>query len=277
MYYCYVDESGNSEVINTPTDNVQPMVAISGMIIKADKIVSLTNDFVSLKRQFYPGLFSGIPFGINSLLKEVKGSEIRSDIRKAANITDPKVQHHFLFLDKMFSLLKENEVKVLSRIWVKAFGAVLNDQSVYGITTQQFAVRLQSFLSDKESYGGLIADFRDPKRNSLISHSIYTQKYKRAGDAYPRIHELPTFAISDNHAMLQMCDLLCSAIVYPIAGIVLCSGFVNNTHTNPNYSWIAARYTKRLRAMQYNCKVNKKIYWGISADNKHDPAKDSIF
>lgn len=44
MYYCYVDESGNAEVINNPNDNVQPMVIISGLIIKADKIVQLTND-----------------------------------------------------------------------------------------------------------------------------------------------------------------------------------------------------------------------------------------
>jgi hypothetical protein len=277
MYYCYVDESGNAEVINNPNDNVQPMVIISGLIIKADKIVQLTNEFVSLKRIFYPGLFAGIPFNINSLLKEIKGSDIRSDIRKATNLNDNKVQHNFLFLDEIFTLLKKHDVKIVSRIWVKAFGAVLHDQPIYGITTQQFAVRFQSFLDANDSYGGIIADFRDPKRNSYISHSVYTQKYKKAGDAYPRIHEMPTFAISDNHAMLQICDLLCSAIIYPIGGIKLCAGFVNNVHTSPNYSWIAQRYTKRLRSLQYNCKLNGQMYWGITADNKHNPMQSSIF
>jgi hypothetical protein len=48
MYYCYIDESGNTEVINAPTDNVQPTVVMAGIIVEASKLPRLTSDFIEM-------------------------------------------------------------------------------------------------------------------------------------------------------------------------------------------------------------------------------------
>lgn len=276
MNYCYIDESGNSEIINNGTDNVQPMVVIAGLIIAADKVAKLTTDFIALKRKYYPNLFSAINHDLEALLKEVKGSDIRTDIRNH-KFNSNIVKHHFHFLDDVFALLKNNKVKLISRIWVKGLGKPLRDESVYTISTQQFCVRFQKFLEPPNSIGAMIADFRDPKRNSYVAHSVFTQKFKQSGDAYPLINEIPTFGISNNHAALQICDLLCSAVISPIAALKFCNGVISNAHTNANYSWIVTRYSKRLKALQYHCKVNTQTYWGITANNEHNPANRYIF
>ncbi len=277
MHYCYIDESGNSEVITSATQNVQPIVAMVGLFIDADSITNLTNDFISLKRTYYPGSFSSLKHDLQALLMEIKGSDIRTDVRKASTLKTPKIEHHFHFLDEVLKLLKKYDVKLISRIWVKGFGKSLDDKSVYSITTQQFCIRFQKYLESLNSTGIMIADFRDPNRNSYVAHSVFTQKFKKTGDAYPHIREIPTFGISNNHAALQMCDLLCSTIITPIAGLKFCGGIINNPHTHSNYNWITHRYSKRLKALQWHCKVSGQMYWGITADNQHNKENKDLF
>jgi hypothetical protein len=279
MYYCYIDESGNTEVINAPTDNVQPTVVMAGIIVEASKLPRLTSDFIEIKRKYYPNKFLKIKHDLEALLLEIKGSDIRTDIRDKRNKLDKKVQHHFHFLDAIFSLLKSNEMKIISRIWVKGFKRPLLDESVYTITTQQFGVRFQKFLEAKGSEGVIVADFREPKQNSYVAHSVFTQKYKKTGDAYPSIVEIPTFGISNNHAVLQICDLICSAVISPIASVRFCNGVIQNPHTSANYQWIQERYSKRLRALQHHCTVGpqNQMYWGITVDNQHNQNNRTFF
>lgn len=277
MYICYIDESGDSATINNPTDPIQPMLAVVGLFVSANDIRSITSAFVDVKRKYHPKLFENDGHDLQALLREIKGSDIRTDIRKASEIKNSKVQLHFRFIDEVFDILNQYEVKLISRIWVKEFGTLLRDQPVYSITTQHFCVRFQKFLESKNSNGMVIADFRDPKRNSYVSHSVFTQKYQQKGDSYPSIMELPTFCISDNHALLQMCDLICSTVIYPIAALRFCKNVVNNAHTHLNYNWIKTRYSKRLKKLQYHCKVKNKMMWGITASNKHNPKLNCLF
>jgi len=276
MHYCYIDESGNSEIITSSTHNAQPLVVIVGLFIAADKIAKLTNDFIQLKRKYYPTLFSSLTHDLGALLMEVKGSDIRTDIRKH-KLHSSEVKRHFRFLDDVLVLLKNNNAKIISRIWVKGIGIPLQDKSIYTITTQQFSIRFQKYLESLNSTGIMIADFRDPNRNSYVAHSVFTQKFKQAGDAYPLINEIPTFGISNNHAALQICDLLCSTVIAPIAALKFCHGIITNPHTNPNYNWIKSRYSKRLKALQWHCSVNGQTFWGITAHNQHDKKNKDLF
>ena len=62
---------------------------------------------------------------------------------------------------------------------------------------------------------------------------------------------MPTFGNSENHAPLQIVDLLCSAVLFPIAAFSYCLGHVNNVHVSANYRILKERYGPRLLPLQY--------------------------
>jgi len=266
MHICYIDESGDSQPIKTPNDNIQPLLVICGIFIDSAAVKGLTNDFIALKRRFYPAYFAKVQHALNVLLTEIKGSDIRTDIRDNAT-NSGKVAHHFRFLDAALALLKKHNARLVARVWIKQLGIPLVDNSIYTLTTQNIVTRFQKYLEQTNSNGIVVADFRDPNRNSYVSHSIFTQKYKQGGngDAYPCVNETATFGISNNHACLQIADLICSALLAPMAGRTLCHPGLSNVHTHPHYEAVRQRYARRLKALQFHCKVNGQMYWGISA------------
>jgi len=107
----------------------------------------------------------------------------------------------------------------------------------------------------------LIADSRFPKENRGVSFSILTQKLSVTGDSRPRILEAPTFGHSENHAGLQVCDLLCSGLLFPIAAYTYCTGHVTNIHVSPGFSALKQRYISRLKDRQHR-------YWDYE-NEKH--------
>ncbi|MCU1717298.1 DUF3800 domain-containing protein [Pseudomonas sp. 5P_3.1_Bac2] len=277
MHICYIDESGDSQQVNSATHNQQPMLVIAGLFVDAGCINRLTEDFIRLKRKYYPKRFATVHHALDVLLTEIKGSDIRTDIRKNP-VNSPITQHHFRFLDEVLAICKAQNVKLVSRIWVKSYGQHLNDKSVYSISAQNIAKRFQHYLIEQSSRGMIIADFRDPVRNRYVAHSVFTQKHKlgNGGDAYPSIEETAVFGISDNHACLQITDLICSSLLAPIAGRAVCNGPFNNVHTHAHYDAIAQRYTKRIRAMQFNCSYDGQRLWGVTVKDPHQ-RKTTIF
>lgn len=270
MHICYIDESGDSQPINSDVDHKQPMLVVAGLFVDAERISRITDEFIGLKRQFYPNLFKGEKHALNVLLKEIKGSDLRSDVRRLP-ASHKIVEHHFKFIDGVLQICKSHAIKLVARVWVKQYGVALEDRAIYTLTAQNIAKRFQHFLIDQESRGMIIADFRDPARNSYVAHSIFTQKHKlgKGGDAYPSIEEAAVFGISDNHACLQIADLICSTLLYPMAGRTLCAGPFNNVHTHANYDAIVQRYSRRISAMQYHCAENGQKRWGISVSDPH--------
>lgn len=270
MHICYIDESGDSQQIRSNVDDKQPMLIVAGLFVDAQRISSITDEFTHLKRQFYPNLFKNERHALNVLLEEIKGSDLRSDVRRhPAN--HRLVEHHFKFIDGVLSICKTHNIKLVARVWVKRYGQALEDRSVYTVTAQHIAKRFQHFLIDQESRGMIIADFRDPARNRYVAHSIFTQKHKlgSGGDAYPSIEEAAVFGISNNHACLQIADLICSTILYPMAGRTVCNEAFNNAHTHANYDAIVRRYSRRINAMQYHCSENGHRRWGITVSDPH--------
>lgn len=225
-------------------------------------------DFIELKMRFFPGRFSNIQHDLDALRIEIKGADIRKKLRSG----DPKqVQHHQKFLDSLFTLLAQRNVKLVSRIWVKGIGHRFDGRAVYTKTTQRIAKMFQDHLFSSDNQGLIVADFRDPKSNSYISHSVFTQKHKRGkhGDAFPSLIETATFGISDHHAGLQMADLITSAIIYPIATHTYCKGIVQNCHVHPNDGKMRARYKKRLKRLQFMMRIRGKDIFGITVNDPH--------
>jgi hypothetical protein len=93
-----------------------------------------------------------------------------------------------------------------------------------------------------------------------VSFSIFTQKFRFAGDLYPRLMEMPVFGQSLNHAPIQVCDLLCSGLLYPIVAYAYCQ-HVQNVHVYPEFALLKSRYGPRLQSLLYEYYDNATQRW----------------
>ena len=123
--------------------------------------------------------------------------------------------------------------------------------SIYTYSTQFICLVFDHLLQTRDTLGLVIPDSRAKHQDRRVSFSIFTQKFKAAGDAYRPIIEMPAFGQSNNHAGIQVCDLICSGLLFPIAAYTYCTGYVQNLHVDPGYQTLRARYGLRLRNLQH--------------------------
>lgn len=62
---------------------------------------------------------------------------------------------------------------------------------------------------------------------------------------------MPTYGHSENHVGIQLADLICSALLFPMAAYAYCHGHVTSVHVRPGHVTLRARYGLRLRALQH--------------------------
>lgn len=185
------------------------------------------------------------------MLGEIKGSDVRKDYCDGnRNVR----RHRLTFMEDVFDLLEMCDTKITGRVWVKGIGAPLNGTSVYTFSLQSIYADFQDYLTRSQDVGFVIVDSRLKHLNTPVAHSIFTQKFKSGGDAYDRIIELPAFSHSDNHAGLQMADMVCSAFMTPIVVQTYCVGHVQSVHVRPRYADLKAAFSPRIRAMQHRYK-----------------------
>ena len=141
--------------------------------------------------------------------------------------------------------------------------------AVYTSSIQALCTYFENYLTQCDSNGICIADSRSKSKNLSVSHSIFTQKFG-AASSYRRQVELPTFGHSDNHAGLQICDIVCSGVLYPIACFAYCSGDVNNVHVQPGALRLRRRYGQQLKERQhryYDAEAGRHVVGVVVSDN----------
>lgn len=245
---CFIDEAGDLRKLgNPPRRNDQPVLVVGGLFVDAGNLADITHEFLQLKSTFFPGLRGFPAMPLDRILHEIKGSELRRDALRG---TAREYRHTIGFLDRIFGLLRRHDIKVVARIWIKALGEPFKGTSVYTSSIQSICGYFEHYLATTESVGSCIADSRDKPKNSNVSHSIFTQKFGTA-NRYQRLIELPTFGHSDNHAGLQICDIVCSALLYPIACRAYCADYVKNIHVLPSADRLWHRYGSQLRSRQH--------------------------
>lgn len=74
---------------------------------------------------------------------------------------------------------------------------------------------------------------------------------------------MPTYGHSENHAGLQIADLLCSALLYPMSTYAYCAGRVTSVHVQSGFSVLKARYGDRLRRLQHRYHDGARTRFGI--------------
>lgn len=223
MRICYVDEAGSTGVLNTGQSDEQPVFVIAAVILDPDRLADLTADFLRLKEKFFPGRMAiGAPY-LDRVLVEIKGSELRRAVRGRAR--NPR-RHALGFLDHFLRIAESYGLRVVGRVLVKGIATPIDSRAVYTSAIQAVISYFHQLLEAELQGGIVIADSRRKALNVNVSHSIFTQKHKRSGDQYPRLHEVPTFGHAPNHVGIQIADLLCSALISPMAADAFCSGLV---------------------------------------------------
>lgn len=208
----------------------------------------MTEAWLNLKQTFHPNLAPANTTHMGWILPEIKGSEVR----KNACDSSRNVRRHAVgFVDKTVKILEDADAKLVGRVWIKGIGKPLNGTSVYTFSIQSIYTDFQNYLTKHNDIGVVILDGRLKHLNTPVAHSVFTQKFKGTGDAFDRIVELPAFSHSDNHAGLQLADMVCSAVMTPIAVNTFCDGHVTNVHVRPGYAALKRDFAGRIRKLQH--------------------------
>lgn len=242
----YIDEAGCLGALPSSTSDIQPVFAFIAAAFDAARIGDLTRGFLSLKRRFFPRLHNSHHY-LDDILAEIKGADIR---RNAAIGSRRSQRAAFGFLDNLFTLIEQYDAKIFGRVWIKGIGGAFNGRSVYTYSMQNTCSTFQTFLATTEEQGFIISDSRNKPANTNVSHSVFTRKFQANGDTFPNLVEMPVFGHSDNHAGIQIADLLCSAVVFPMAIQTYCQGHITSVHIR-NYAPLKTRYGGRLCALQF--------------------------
>lgn len=255
LLLCFLDESGDLQSLPNATSPVQPACVILGVVVPASRLAVATRDFLDLKVRFFPGatkgkvgVVQGQPRYLDSILHEVKGSELR---RKVATGGRRQRRHAVGFLDGVMRIVEAHGMRIFGRVLIKGLGSAIDGRAVYTTSAQSICESFQNLLTATGEFGSVVCDSRDPMGNTRVAHSIFTQKYRAGGDPYDRLVELPTFGHSDNHAGLQIADILSSGIIFPMAMAAYCTGHVQNMHVLPGHSAVRQRFGPVIRRVQY--------------------------
>lgn len=272
MYVCYVDEAGCPGMLPSPTSQVQPVLVLAALILDRSSLPDLTRDFLKLKHRFNPNLRRGSHW-LEMAKCEIKGSDLRSDVRKGRSRRTRAV---YGFLDRVLDLIERADGRLLSRIYIKAPGQAFKGKQVYTASMQALCASYQRFLEHADGEGMIIADSRTPNLNSDVSHSVFTQRFKVGGDPFPRIVEMPTFGHSENHAALQITDILCSALLSPMATSAFCSGVIKSCHVHPADHHTRLRYADRVRQLGFRYHEAGRWRGGITVADQISKRPPSI-
>lgn len=241
------------------------MLVICALLIDSNDWHDLTRDFIGVKMQFFPKMLPPNRPWLSWILREIKGSDVR---RSICSTNRSEVRHGIGFMDKVVNLLYKYDVKLFGRVWIKEIGKSINGNAIYTSSMQAICTTLQDFLRQTPDLAFMIADSRNYALNTKVAHSIFTQKLKQGGDQLPSVLELPTFGHSNNHAGLQLCDFVCSALLFPIATYVYCTGYVSNLHVRPEYAVLKSRYGAALAGLQHRYLSAGRKRGGITIDDR---------
>lgn len=249
-HLCYIDEAGCTTPLPAAVTDIQPVLVIAGLVINAAKVRELTLRSLDLKRRYFPKKIGAGNHQLDDVLVEIKGSDLRSTIRKYGARAEATLK----FIDDTLDLLHALEARLFATIWIKGIGKPIDSRAIYTSSIQATCRNFAAFLDRHNNTGFMIADSRTPALNTQVSHSIFTQKYRAKGDPWGRLLDLPTFGHSNNHVPLQITDMLCSTLLFSMATATYCAGHIKGKHVRGRDNFIKRRYASRIKALQYRCK-----------------------
>jgi hypothetical protein len=254
MRLCYVDESGTAEMLTRADTDQQPVIVIAGVSLPECDLTKITHDWINLKKRFNPVMGKTGHGWLDVILKEVKGADLRKGFRGRASLRRRK--RAIGMLDGTIKLLEKYDGKILGRVWMKKLETENDDMGIHA-SSLQFICRGFDASLPKDERGMVVVDSQTYQHNHRLAHSIFTQRFGM-NPKHVGLVDMPVFGHSDNHAGLQIADLLCSAILAPTASAVYAGKYERwNTHCQSGYLDIRERFGARLDALTYHWKHPK--------------------
>jgi hypothetical protein len=120
MHIAYMDEAGDLGTIsNPPHHNDQPVFALTFLLVNHTRLTALVPDFLRLKRNFFPGLIPPATHFLSAVLPEIKGADLRRDIARGGR---NQARQATRFLSEVLSLCARNDIKLVSKAFIKTIG-----------------------------------------------------------------------------------------------------------------------------------------------------------
>lgn len=201
----------------------------------------------------------------------MKGADLRAHAVDPASRNRRRAANRFI--DKTLELVEADGARIIGRAWIKGVNEAINTTAIYTSSIQYLATWLNRYLASANAVGAVICDSRTAFQNAQVSHSIFTGKLSQPGDKFPQLVEVPTFGHSQTHAAMQIADLLCSTLLFPMAAETFCTGYVTGAHVRPAFADLRVRYGARLEALQYRSldatRQPVRTRGGITVDDAH--------
>ncbi|MEO0023872.1 MAG: hypothetical protein RL196_313 [Actinomycetota bacterium] len=263
MHILYLDESGDlGSYVATTSPNVQPIFVLGGISVPQKNIVELTTRLLAMKTKYF-GLSTPDNERFELLRKEVKGKTLRSEFRRKGGHARLQLE----FFDNLLGLLLELECVLIASIYVKAPGQPIDGRAVYTSAIQNQVRQFQSYLRARDSSGLVIVDARYKHLNSIVSHSVLTQMYTRH-QKNNRLIESPVFGHSENHAGLQIADLVMSGLVIPIAFATYLGNQSSLVASHTYDHALKLRYASKLKKLQMVVTFDESRTYGFYVNDQ---------
>jgi Protein of unknown function (DUF3800) len=244
---CYIDESGGFEAQGSTYD-ATPLMVLAGLIVDHRHLRQLTRNYLGLRHRFYRSAAARSKPALDVLLDELKGSKIRRDLRASGR---NQRRHAVRFLDGVLDELLRIDAKLVARVWVKGRGEALDPASTYTFAVQDIGMHFEHHLAATDDLGLVVCDARSHAKDVLVGHSVVTQKHQAAGDLLPHLVDAPVFGRSQNYAGMQFADLIASAILFPAAACVYCTGHGESVHNSPHYDAMRLALRSKIKQLRY--------------------------
>lgn len=253
MLICYVNESGCSGELSSAQSPVQPLLVFAGVAFEAARLPRLTQGLLDWKRRFFPGLHREIAHPLDGILVPVRGT----DLRRAVRISKKKGKFALRALSELLALLEAEDARLLGRVWIKGIDEPFNRRAIFASSLQTIFDGLGDLCEKRGDTGWVVADSFHRLRGDILSQQIFSRRFGGgsggSGSAgLARVLELPTFGHRDNHAGLQIAEILASGLLFPLGAYGFCRGHVKNeTHLSERYATLKQSFGARLEKLQH--------------------------
>lgn len=249
MLTCFVDEAGCPGKLPSIDSPVQPILVVAGISLRTEDIAPLSQKFGHLVQRYRHGQSRPNDISADLQREHIKGADVRRVIRN--DRTTAKAEAKELpMLDDVLALLDACQARLHGTVVVKSPGADFDGRAIYSRCLMAATCSFHEHLVRQNTCGTVIADFREVTLNGRVSAQLFEAKLGSGGDRLPRLLHVPTFGNSEVHAPLQVADLICSALLWPIAACQFRGELAGSPCLHPaGDDCIRARFREPLRRL----------------------------
>lgn len=203
VWICYVDESGDEYAGLSGQNNF----SLLGLLVRSPQAHGLLAGFVDLKARSFQQLRNPNLRFSDLIAFEVKGSRLRRGIRRGG----ARQRAAMVFLNRCIDLLEESGVALV----VHSISISANEplpRRIYADSVLRMLEVAAGFARRENASVLTVLDSRTQSKNVPTVHQIADALQSRLLSSEDLL-EIPVFGHSTSHGLLQIADVLVSAVV----------------------------------------------------------------